>query len=110
MALKSILFGTFGGCQNEYISSFKEIMLKLAPELLSEFCSVTVRISGVEIQLSGVWGWWVLQPVLKSASDPDGVGEALATPGVSSVGDFVLSFNTSLLDPYSGAVCILSQN
>lgn len=47
-----------------------------------------MRISGVEVQLSGVWGWWDLQPVLKSASEPDGVGEALATPGVSSVGDF----------------------
>lgn len=50
-----------------------------------------MRISGVEVQLSGVRGWRDLQPVLKSASDPDGIGEALATPGVSSVGDFPLT-------------------
>lgn len=74
------------------------------------FCSVMVRISSVEVQRGRVRAWHVLKPVLKSAGEPDAVGEALATQGVSSLGDFVLSFNTFLLDAYSGMVCIVSPN
>ena len=74
------------------------------------FCSVTVRISSVEVQLGRVRGQRVLKPVLKSAGEPDAVGEVFATQGVSSLGDFVLSFNTFLLHAYSGTVCIISQN
>lgn len=85
-------------------------MLKLAPELLSVFCSVTVRISGVEVLLGRVRHWCVLKPVLKSAGEPDAVEEALATQRVSSLGDFVLSFNAFLLDAHSGMVCTISQN
>lgn len=43
------------------------------------FCSITVRVSSVEVQLGRVQGRRVLKPVLKSAGDPDAVGEALAT-------------------------------
>lgn len=86
-------------------------MLKLAPELLSMFCSVTVHVSSVDVQAGcRLRGRRVLKPVLKSAGELAAVGEALATQGVSSLGDFVLSFNAFLLDAYSGTVCIVSQN
>lgn len=74
------------------------------------FCSITVRVAGVEVQLSRVQGRRVLKPVLKSAGEPDAVGDALVAQGVSSLDDIVHSFNVCLLDAHSGTMCIISQN
>jgi len=49
-----------------------------------------VHVCGVEAQLGRVRGRQVLKPVLKSAGEPDAVGEALAGQDVSSLGHFVL--------------------
>lgn len=85
-------------------------MLKLVPDLLSVFCSITVCIFGVEVQLGRVLGWRVLKPVLKSPVEPDAVGEVLAAQAISSLDDFVVSFSACLLDTHSGKVPITTQN
>lgn len=87
-------------------------MQNLATKLLSVTCSITVHVSGGEVQLR-VQHQRVFRtdkPVLKCTGEPHTEEEALASQGISSLGVSVLCFNIFLLDAHSGVVCVVSQN